>query len=247
MKNTESPVKHKEYCSILGKLMFYVSKIGPECSFVCGQLARQMHNPGKQHWEAMDRMIRYLRSKKKHEPVIKRPKCLRIFSIGDASYGDCKERRKSSTGDLHTLGGSLISWRAQKTKFVCQSSAEAEYVALNEMCKEQKFLNMLMKDFFYQTCLPSILYEDNEAAVYLAKNLHVSSRTKHIYIRTHYVREHSKEHGNIRAIRSEDNLADVLTKNVAVNIFEKLGKSLLNGFEGHDDKFQFSKYQRENI
>ena len=61
------------------------------------------------------------------------------------------------------------------------------------------------------------------------------------------MREHLKDYGNIRAIRSEDNLADVLTKNVAVNIFEKLGKSLLNGFEGHDDKFQFSKYQRENI
>ena len=83
--------------------------------------------------------------------------------------------------------------------------------------------------------------------MYLAKNLHVSSRTKHIDIRTHYVREHLKEHGNIRAIRSEDSLSCVLTKNVAVNIFEKLGKSLLNGFEGHDNKFQFSKCQRENI
>ena len=172
---------------------------------------------------------------------------LRIISFGDASYGDCKETRRSSTGDLHTLGGSLISWRAQKTKFVCQSSAESEYVALNEMCKEQSFLNMVMKEIFDVSCLPSILYEDNEAAVYLAKNMHVSSQTKHIDIRTHYVREHLKEQGNIKAIRSDENFADVLTKNVAVNIFERLGLSLLNGFEGHDDKFQFSKYQRENI
>ena len=246
-KNIGPIVKHDEFRSILGKLMFYVSKISPECSFPCGQLARNMHNPGSQHWTAMDRMIGYLKAKKKHEIVIKRPTCLRIISFGDASYGDCKETRRSSTGDLHTIGGSLISWRAQKTKFVCQSSAEAEYVALNEMCKEQSFLNMMMKEIFDVSCLPSILYEDNEAAVYLAKNMHVSSRTKHIDIRTHYVREHLKEQGEIKAIRSDKNFADVLTKNVAVNIFERLGSSLLNGFSGHEDKFQFSKYQRENI
>ena len=77
--------------------------------------------------------------------------------------------------------------------------------------------------------------------------MHVSSRTKHIDIRLHYVREHLKEQGEIKAIRSDKNFADVLTKNVAVNIFERLGSSLLNGFSGHEDKFQFSKYQRENI
>ena len=106
---------------------------------------------------------------------------------------------------------------------------------------------MLMKEIFNYSHLPSILYEDNEAAVYLAKNMHVSSRTKHIDIRTHYVRKHLKEQGEIKAIRSEENFADVLTKNVAVKTFTRLSTSILNGFDGHDDKFQFSKYQRENI
>ena len=163
-KHEGTAVRHSEYRSILGKLMFYVTKVSPECSFACGQLARQMHNPGEAHWEAMHRMIGYLKGKKKHELTIRRPTTLRIFSFGDASYGDCLDTRHSSTGDIHTLGGSIISWRAQKTKFVCLSSAEAEYVALTEMCKEQKFLMMMMDEIF--TCQnPSVLYEDNEAAV----------------------------------------------------------------------------------
>ena len=60
------PVKHKQYREVLGKLMFYVTKISPECSYPCGQLARQMHNPGPKHWEAMGRMIGYIKGKTHH-------------------------------------------------------------------------------------------------------------------------------------------------------------------------------------
>ena len=246
VKHDGDPVMHSEYRSILGKLMFYVTKISPECSYACGQLARQMHRPGEAHWEAMHRLIGYLIGKEHHNLVIRRPTSLKIVSFGDASYGDCRDTRHSSTGDLHTIGGSIISWRAQKTKFVCLSSAEAEYVALNEMCKEQKFLSMLMEEVF-ECNLPCVLYEDNQAAVYLAKNKHVSARTKHIDIRKHYVREHLKETGRIEPIRSEDNFADLLTKNVAVNVFEILGPAVLNGFNGFEDKFRFPKHQRENV
>lgn len=128
-----------------------------------------MHNPGEEHWKAMDRMIGYLKGKHKHELVISRPKSLRITSFADASYADCKDTRRSSTGDINTLGGSIISWRAQKTKSVCLSSTEAEYIALTEVCKEQKFMTMLMEEVF-NVELPSQIYEDNEAAMYLAKN-----------------------------------------------------------------------------
>ena len=226
--------------------MFCVTKISPECSYACGQLARQMHNPGDEHWNAMGRIVGYLREKQKHELVIKRPKSMKIISFGDASYGDCIETRRSSTRDIHTIGGSLVSWRVQKTRIVCLSSAEAEYVALTEMCKEQKFLSMLMGEMF-ELDLPCILYEDNMAATYLAKNQRVSARTKHIDIREHYVREHIITLGETKDIDSKDNFADILTKNVKVNIFEKLAIALLKGFEGYEDSFQFSKHQRENI
>ena len=115
------------------------------------------------HWDAMGRIVGYLKGKEKHELVTKRPIALKIISFGDASFGDCKHTRQSPTGYLHTIGGSLVSWQAQKTKFVCLSSAEAEYVALTEMCKEQKFLSMLMNKVF-ESDLPSILYEDNKVA-----------------------------------------------------------------------------------
>ena len=65
--------------------MFYVFKIIPEYSFAMGQLARHMHNPAEQQWEAMKRIIRYLKGKQKHESTITRPKNLRIISFEDAN------------------------------------------------------------------------------------------------------------------------------------------------------------------
>ena len=94
------------------------------------------------------RIIGYLKGKQKYELTITRPKNLRIISFGDGSFGHCREMRRSSTGDINTLGGSLISWRSQKTKTVCLSSTEAEYIALTEICKEQRFLVMSMNELF---------------------------------------------------------------------------------------------------
>ena len=196
----------------------------------------------------MERFVGYLKQKEKHELVIREPTELRIYSYGDACYADCTYSRRSSSGDFHTIGGAaLVSWRSQKLKFVCLSSTEAEYVTLTEMSKEQRFLQMLLGEI--ATCeTPGVMYGDNEASIYLTKNKHVSARTKHIDIRHHYVREHIwNDRGVIIAEKSENNFADVLTKNVCVATFEKLGKAILNGFKGWIDKFKFEKDQRENV
>ena len=106
---------------------------------------------------------------------------------------------------------------------------------------------MLMDEVF-KVDLPCYLYEDNEAAVYLTKNMHVSSRTKHIDIKYHYIREHVKNKmGEVLPISSEDNYADILTKNVNVKVFEKLSDGILHGFRDDFGKIIFSDNQRENV
>ena len=61
--------------------------------------------------------------------------------------------------------------------------------------------------------LPMMLRVDNTGAIYLANNHSTSPRTKHIDIRTHYVRE-LIDQGIIKAlfIKSNANDADILTK-----------------------------------
>jgi hypothetical protein len=62
--------------------------------------------------------------------------------------------------------------------------------------------------------VPAIIYEDNIGAIYFVKNQQVSARTKHIDVRHHYLRDlHENGRLEVRFKRSEDNSADIMTKN----------------------------------
>ena len=198
-----------------------------------------MQNPGDEHWKAMERMVSYLKGKEKHELIIRQPQNLRVISYGDSSYGDCKDTRRSSSGDFHTLGGALVNWRSQRLKMIFLSSTEAEYVTMTEMAKEQRFLQMLIEELIGES-KTGIIYGDNEAAMYLSKNKHVSARTKHIDIKSHYIKDHVEEgRAVIKAVKTDENYSDILTKNVAVSTFIKMSKALLEGFKNLDNKFQW--------
>ena len=124
---------------------------------------------------------------------------------------------------------------------VCLSSTEAEYVTMTEMAKEQKFLQMLIEELT-GTKETGIIYGDNEAAMYLSKNKHVSARTKHIDIKSHYIRDHVEEgRAVIQAERTENNFADILTKNTSVTTFKRLSDAMLNGFKGWENKFTWNE------
>jgi hypothetical protein len=86
-----------------------------------------------------------------------------------------------------------------------------------------------------ETELPSIMFEDNEGAIFLASNKQVSQRTKHIDLRYHFVRNFIKkeEDGSSKAIlakvHTKENYADLMTKNVEMSIYEYLGDDVDNG------------------
>ena len=114
------------------------------------------------------------------------------------------------------------------------------------MAKGQRFIQMVLEEIFGIEG-EGVMYKDNETAMYLTKNEHVSTRTKHIDVRQHCVRDHvSQGYGRVLKIKSEDNFADILTKNTSVGIFIKLGKALMSGFEGFEELFKISHIQREN-
>ena len=228
-KNENEPIKLTEYRSLVGQTMFYSTKIAPECSYANGQLARHMQNPGEEHWKGMERFVGYIKQKGNHNLIIKQPTELRTISYCDSSYGDCKDTRKSTMGEVHTIGGALISWKSQRQRTVTQSSSEAEYITLSEAAKEQKFTQMLLEEIA-EVETPGIIYGDNEASIFLAKNRQVSNRTKHIDIREHFIRECVDE-GRIelKRVESDKNSSDIMTKNLPVRKFEIEGSKILEG------------------
>jgi hypothetical protein len=229
VKNLEDPVMLDAYRSIIGKVMYYVTKISPECANPARELSQHMSNPGEQHWIALERLCGYIRCKDKHEIVYRYPKSLKVMAYVDSDYAKNTDTRRSVSGYVTTLGGVITTWASKTQHTVALSSTEAEYMALSLCAQEVVFMQMLLDEII--GCeKPGLIYEDNTGAIFLVKNSQVGQRTKHIDIRHHFLRDLWKS-GQIEVVyvKSEDNIADLLTKNVPEATFERLAHGLLSG------------------
>ena len=111
---------------------------------------------------------------------------------------------------------------------VVLSTTEAEYMALSEVVKELKFIVQLLQTMNIEVELPITVHVDNVGAIWLSNNCTTSDRTKQIDIRTSFVKEY-QEDGKIiiKFVKSEENEADIFTKNTTNVIFSNHQKKLL--------------------
>ena len=102
------------------------------------------------------------------------------------------------------------------------STTEAEYVALCEAAQEAVWLRRLLGDIDFTQNAPTVMYEDNQGAISLSSNPKDHSRTKHIDIKYHYIRERvAAKELTITHCATGDMTADTLTKGLPKPAFEK--------------------------
>ena len=132
-------------------------------------------------------------------------------------------RRRSTSGNVFLLGGGAITWSSRKQSSVALSTVEAEYMALSVATQEAVWLRHLQEELGVTETGATLIYEDNQGAISMAKNHVFHKRTKHVQIRYHFVRE-AVEQGTIilEYCRTDDMLADSFTKGLARDKFEKL-------------------------
>ena len=140
----------------------------------------------------------------------------------DSDYSGDKDTRISVTGYIIFLMGAVVCYKSKAQRGVTLSSTEAEYYAISEVCKEILYIKQLLEFLNKEVKTPIIVQVDNVGAIQLANKSTGSQRTRHIDIRTHFVREYVED-GTVKIIfvRSKDNLADGFTKKVSGEIFEQ--------------------------
>jgi hypothetical protein len=121
-------------------------------------------------------------------PVSKR----RQIGYSDADWAGCKIDRKSTSGTCQFLGRFLVSWASKKQNSVALSTAEAEYIAVGHCCTQLHWMRQTLRDYGYKLSKVPLLC-DNESAIRMADNLVEHSRTKHIAIRYHFLRDHQQK------------------------------------------------------
>jgi hypothetical protein len=87
-----------------------------------------------------------------------------------------------------------------------------EYVAAESCCAQLLWMRQTPKYYSYTLNHVPLLC-DNESAIKIAYNPYEHSRTKHIDIRHHFLRDHViKEDIVISHVRTNEQLADIFTK-----------------------------------
>ena len=124
---------------------------------------------------------------------------------------------------MFKICGGPVSWQSRMQTSVALSSMESEYMAASAAAQEALWLNRLLQQLGLRTPTPTVLYEDNKAAILFADHPGDHRRSKHIDTRRHFVRE-TVVNGEISLvyIPTAEQQADGLTKALPIQTHQTL-------------------------
>jgi hypothetical protein len=237
--STPFPISHKlqassedllsdptPYRSLVGALQ-YATFTRPDITYALNQVCQYMHKPTATHLAAAKRILRYLQGTL-HLGIRFQSGSPALTAFTDSDWvGDPYDMR-STTGITVFLGNNPITWVSKKQHTVSRSSTEAEYQAFATGAAELAWLRQVLCDLgIFLSSAPAI-WCDNTSAIALASNPVFHSRTKHIEVDYHFVRE-CVVRGDLHLhfISTEDQLADLFTKPLSTPRFLKLTSKLM--------------------
>lgn len=215
------------YQASVGSLLYLSTRTRPDIALAVNRVSKYCNSPTEEHWSAVKRIFRYLQGTKSLGLMYQCKGSVECKGYSDADWGGDRDDRKSTSGYCFFVGNALISWRSSKQSCVALSTAEAEYIALSSAGQEAAWLTKLLKDFNVKT--NSIeLFEDNQAAICIAKNPKDMRKTKHVDLKYHYVRSLVlNDVINVSYSPTDDMTADIFTKALSrvrfVRLRDKLG------------------------
>ena len=151
-----------------------------------------------------------------------------LYGFSDADWAGDADNRQSTSGYVFKVANSTVSWCSKKQVTVAKSTREAKYVALIQATQEAIYLRKLLANLGCKADVPTVLKEDNQGAIELSRNPRFHNRTKHIDVAFHFIRERiASNEVKVVYCPSNDMLADIMTKGLARDPFQKL-RNLLN-------------------
>ncbi|GJZ00202.1 putative ribonuclease H-like domain-containing protein [Tanacetum coccineum] len=209
------------YRSMIGSLM-YLTASRPDIMFVVCACFRFQVTPKTSHLNSVKRIFRYLKGKPKLGLWYPRVSSFDLEAYSDSDYAGANLDRKSTTGGCQFLGRRLISWQCKKQTIVATSTTEAEYVAAANCCGQVLWIQNQMLDYGFNF-MNTKIYIDNESTICIVKNPVFHSKTKHIEIRHHFIRDaYEKKLIQVLKIHTDDNAALVKGRQVDLlyNLYE---------------------------
>ncbi|XP_057996515.1 secreted RxLR effector protein 161-like [Hevea brasiliensis] len=183
------------------QIAMYLSLTRPDVSYAVHRVSQFLHEPTENHWSACKCIMRYLKHNQHYGLFLRQSSTPHLSAYADADWASNPEDRKSVSGYAIYLGTNLVYWSTRKQPTVARSSTEAEYRSVGAATTELVWLKSLLQDIGFSSSSCSTLWCDNVRATKLASNPVFHSRTKHIEVEFHFVRDLvSKRLGSIHCI-----------------------------------------------
>ena len=214
------------YRRLVGRLIYLLST-RPDLCYSVNLLSQFMKTPRVDHLEAAYRVVRFLKGSPGRGILLSSDPDLTLTAYCDSDWNSCPITRRSLSGYVTFVGGSPILWRTKKQDTVSHSSAEAEYRSMRNALCEVQWLKKLLPDLGCPAAAPVRLFCDSQAAIHIATNPVFHERTKHVESDCHAVRD-AVQNGTLAIVHvgTDDQIADILTKALGRDQFEKLSSKL---------------------
>ncbi|OIT04500.1 putative mitochondrial protein, partial [Nicotiana attenuata] len=207
------------YRQMVGSLQ-YLSFTRPDIQFAVNMASQFLHQPWLVHLQAVKRIFRFLKGTHSHGLQLCKQSSVSLTIFSNSDWAGCAATCRSTSGFCIFLGSNLISWSTKKQPTVSRSSTEAEYRALAVATAEAKWIQFILRDLGIYLCTPILAKCDNIGAIHLAHNPVFHSRSKHVALDYHFIREKINQGDlTVSHVPTSQQLADIFTKAVSAAKF----------------------------
>lgn len=192
---------NKQFKRLVGCLLYVAVNSRPDIAASVSILAQRTNQPRREDWTELKNVVRYLNATAKHRLAIgKIGSDIELIGYADANWAENRADRKSNSCYVFFVYGGAVSWACRKQSCVALSSTEAEYIS---GCSNRRQL-------------PYSKYEDNQSCLKLIESEKISSRTKHIDTKRHYVKDLINS-GAVQCVYcpTQSMFADMFTKSLS--------------------------------
>lgn len=215
-------VDSKMFKQVVGSLM-YLTTTRPDIMYGVSLISRFMSNPTEVHWSAAKRILRYIQGTTELGILYKNEEMVDLIAFTDSDFAGDLNDRKSTSGYVFMLGKGAVSWSSKKQPVVALSTTEAEYIAAASCACQSIWLRKLLENLGHIGEKSSVINCDNSSTIQLSKNSVFHGKSKHIDVKFHFLRDLVNE-GSVllKYCKSEEQLADIMTKPIKMEQFLKL-------------------------
>jgi hypothetical protein len=219
-------VDQRTYRSMIGSLL-YITASRPDIMQAVGMVGRYQSSPKQSHLVAITRIFKYLKGTMTYGLWYPRNQNFQLTTYSDADWANCVDERKSTSGGAFFLGDSLVAWISKKQGSISLSTTKEEYIVVVTFCTQILWMIQTLVYLKVNYIVLTTIHCDNTSAISVSKNLVLHSKTKHIPIKYHFLREQVTNRViQLNYIPSTEQIDDIFTKPLATTPFGYLCQKL---------------------